>query len=69
MRLKVVENAPNICVHRNQTPVPLNHLPLGSYHPGVVQTAYVDGSVHVIADDIDLVTFKALSNSKWGRSC
>ncbi len=59
--MKVVENAPNICVHRQNTPVPLNHLPLGSYHPGVIQTAHIDGSVHVLSDDIDLVTYRALA--------
>ncbi len=59
--MKVAENAPNICVHRENTPVPLNHLPLGSYHPGVIQTVHVDGSVHVVAEDIDLVTYKALA--------
>lgn len=59
--MKVLENAPNICVHRQETPVPFNHLPLGSYHPGVIQTAHIDGSVHVLSDDIDLVTYKALA--------
>lgn len=61
--MKVVKFAPNICVHRNNTPVPLNHLPLGSYHPGVIQAAYIDGSVHTIADDIDLETLKALATA------
>ncbi|MEM8945678.1 MAG: DUF1559 domain-containing protein [Planctomycetota bacterium] len=61
--MKVVKFAPNICVHRNNTPVPLNQLPLGSYHPGVIQTAYIDGSVHTIADDIDLDTLKALATA------
>lgn len=61
--MKVVENAPNICVHRQNTPVPLNHLPLGSFHPGVVQSAHIDGSVHVVAEDIDLVTLKALATA------
>lgn len=65
--LKVVENAPNICVHRQKTPVPLNHLPLGSYHPGIVQAAYVDGSVHTINDDIDLDTLKALATANGGE--
>lgn len=61
--MKVVENAPNICVHRQKTPVPLNHLPLGSYHPGIVQAVYVDGSVHSIVDEIDLDTLKALATA------
>ncbi|MEQ8836400.1 MAG: DUF1559 domain-containing protein, partial [Lacipirellulaceae bacterium] len=61
--LKVVENAPNICVHRQNTPVPLNHLPLGSYHPGIIQVAYIDGSVSTISDDIELVTLKALATA------
>lgn len=61
--LKVVENAPNICVHRQQTPIPLNHLPLGSYHPGIVQVAFIDGSVQTITDGIELETFKALATA------
>lgn len=59
--LKVLENAPNICVHRQNTPVPLNHLPLGSYHPGLIQAARIDGSVQTLADSVDLVVLKALA--------
>ena len=59
--MKVVENAPNICVHRQLTPVPLNHLPLGSYHPGLIQTVRIDGSVQSVTDDIEFEALKALA--------
>lgn len=36
-----------------------NRLPMGSYHAGVTQFVFVDGSVHSIADDVDLITYQA----------
>lgn len=36
-----------------------NRLPMGSYHPGVTQFAFVDGSVHSIADGVDLIVYQA----------
>jgi hypothetical protein len=47
---KVLEKSPNDCATRNDTP--FNHLPMGSFHPGITQFAFVDGSVHIIANDI-----------------
>ncbi len=56
---KVLENSPNICVTRSD--IAFNYLPMGSFHPGLVQFAFVDGSVHVISDDIELDVYKALA--------
>jgi prepilin-type processing-associated H-X9-DG protein len=40
--------------------------PPRSRHPGVVNTAMVDGSVTTIADAIDALTFQQLANRKDG---
>jgi len=56
---KVLENPPNICVTRFD--INFNYLPLGSFHPGITQFAFVDGSVHLIADNIELEVYKDLA--------
>lgn len=38
-----------------------------SRHPGGVQAALCDGSVRMISETIDLVTWRALSTSKGGE--
>jgi prepilin-type N-terminal cleavage/methylation domain-containing protein len=40
----------------------------GSTHPGVVQFCFVDGSVHSLGKDIDLVTFESLSTRGNGET-
>ncbi|RIK77942.1 MAG: general secretion pathway protein GspG [Planctomycetota bacterium] len=62
--MKVVEFTPNIQV--NRPPIDFNHLPMGSYHPGVTQFTMVDGSVQVIADGIDLDAYYALATADGG---
>ncbi len=62
--MKVVEFTPNIQL--NRPPVDFTHLPMGSYHPGVTQFAFVDGSVHNIADGIELKTYFALATADGG---
>jgi prepilin-type N-terminal cleavage/methylation domain-containing protein len=62
---KVIEFTPNIQVNRDQG-VAFNHLPFGSYHPGMAQFALVDGSVHVIDDGIDRVVFHHLATANQG---
>jgi prepilin-type N-terminal cleavage/methylation domain-containing protein len=57
--LKVSEFTPNACVTRNN--VNFNYLPMGSYHQGITQFVHVDGSVHVITDDVDLAVYKGIS--------
>ncbi|MEO1497713.1 MAG: DUF1559 domain-containing protein [Planctomycetota bacterium] len=44
-----------------------NRLPMGSYHPGVTLFVYVDGSVHIIADDIELNTYLSLGTVDGGE--
>jgi prepilin-type processing-associated H-X9-DG protein len=58
---KVIEFTPNVQV--NRPPIDFNYLPMGSHHPGVTQFAFVDGSVHVIADGIERTTFQHLATA------
>ncbi len=55
---KVLDNGPNTCVTRLDTP--FNYLPMGSYHPGLTMFVKVDGSVHVVSNDIDIKTYQSL---------
>jgi prepilin-type N-terminal cleavage/methylation domain-containing protein/prepilin-type processing-associated H-X9-DG protein len=55
---KVAVYTPNTQIDRLADAVPYNHLPFGSFHPGVTNFSYVDGSVHAIADDVNLDVFK-----------
>lgn len=61
---KVVEFTPN--VQLNRPPVDFNHLPMGSFHPGVTQFVYVDGSVHLISDGIELNPYYYLATADGG---
>jgi len=61
---KTLENAPNSCMTRGLG-VDFNYLPLGSFHPGVTQFVLIDGSVHVIADEIDVEVYKDLATVDW----
>jgi hypothetical protein len=62
---KVVEYTPKIQINRN-TPPPFNRLPMGSYHPGITQFVYVDGSVHVISDGIERDPYYFLATADGG---
>lgn len=62
---KILENPPNICVSRND--IQFNYLPMGSFHPGTTQFVKVDGSVHIIADNIDLKLYKNLATVRGGE--
>ncbi|MEQ8847726.1 DUF1559 domain-containing protein [Botrimarina sp.] len=44
-----------------------NKMPMGSYHPGLTQFVYADGSVHVINDDIELQAYQALGTVNGGE--
>jgi prepilin-type N-terminal cleavage/methylation domain-containing protein len=65
--MKVLETPPNACVTRQGAScvtgqaTNFNHLPMGSFHPGITQFAFVDGGVHVIADAIEIDVYKALA--------
>ncbi len=65
-QFKVVENAPNSCIDRNNG-VDFNYLPMGSFHRGITQFVNVDGSVHIISDDIDLTLYKAMATVRGGE--
>jgi prepilin-type N-terminal cleavage/methylation domain-containing protein len=65
--MRVAENPPNVCVVRNPQncvtgqAINFNHLPMGSFHAGITQFVFVDGSVHSIADSIELEVYKSLA--------
>lgn len=62
---KVLENPPNVCVNRND--INFNYLPLGSFHSGITQFVFIDGSVHSIPDNIDLEVYKDVATVNGGE--
>ena len=62
---KVIEFTPNTQINRDEG-VAFNHLPFGSFHPGVTLFCFVDGSVHVLSDDIERVAYHALGTANQG---
>jgi prepilin-type N-terminal cleavage/methylation domain-containing protein len=62
-QIKVLELTPNTCATRDSTQ--FNCLPMGSFHPGLTQFAYIDGSVHVVTDNIDRDLYKALGTTSY----
>ncbi len=62
---KVIDWPPNACLTRAD--IPFNHLPMGSYHPGVTLFAHVDGSVVSISNDINVDLYKAMSTVRGGE--
>jgi prepilin-type N-terminal cleavage/methylation domain-containing protein len=66
-QMKVLDFAPNSCLSRDVDGVAFNYLPMGSFHPGVTQFAYIDGSVHVITDNIDLGLYKAIATTAYNE--
>jgi prepilin-type N-terminal cleavage/methylation domain-containing protein len=65
-QFKVLENPPNSCLDRNLG-IQFNYLPMGSFHKGITQFVNVDGSVHIISDDIDITLYKALATVSGGE--
>ena len=60
--VKQLENQPNARLTRSHPDwIPFNQLPLGSFHPGITQFAFIDGSVQVVNDDIDFDVYQALA--------
>ncbi len=64
--VKEFEVTPNTRGQDTQIPG-WNKLPMGSYHPGVTQIGYIDGSVHTISDDIELRLYQALATVNGGE--
>ncbi|MCA9269840.1 MAG: DUF1559 domain-containing protein [Planctomycetales bacterium] len=58
---KVLEYPSNTRIDRVKDGVPYNHLPMGSYHTGVTVFVFGDGSVHAIANSIDVAVYQALA--------
>ncbi len=44
-----------------------NRMPMSSYHPGITQFVYVDGSVRSIADEIDLSVYQGFATVNGGE--
>jgi prepilin-type N-terminal cleavage/methylation domain-containing protein len=65
--IKVAEYPPNAKVDRHQQGIPYNHLPHGSYHPGVTLFVFGDGSVHAISDTIDVKVYEGLASVNGGE--
>ena len=61
-----MEYAPNSCVDRNAG-INFNYLPMGSFHRGITQFVNVDGSVHIVSDDIDLTLYKGMATVRGGE--
>jgi prepilin-type N-terminal cleavage/methylation domain-containing protein len=68
--VRVLQELPNVCLSRyQQSCVTGNvadflHLPMGSFHPGLTQFVFVDGSVHSIADNIEKTVYQSLATAK-----
>jgi prepilin-type N-terminal cleavage/methylation domain-containing protein len=56
---KELEYTPNTQVTRSIAG--WNRLPMGSYHPGVTQFVFVDGSVRTIADDVEQKVYQGMA--------
>jgi prepilin-type N-terminal cleavage/methylation domain-containing protein len=59
-QFKILENPPNSCMDRNAG-INFNYLPMGSFHKGITQFVNVDGSVHIISDDIDMTLYQGMA--------
>lgn len=65
--VKQLENPPNARLSLKDDNIPFNQLPLGSYHPGTTQFGFIDGSVQVINDDIDLDVYQSIATVNGGE--
>ncbi|MCA9240184.1 MAG: DUF1559 domain-containing protein, partial [Planctomycetales bacterium] len=57
--MKVLDLLPNTDIDRAADKVKFMYLPMGSFHAGGVNACYADGSVHFIADGIELDFYQA----------
>jgi prepilin-type processing-associated H-X9-DG protein len=63
---KVLEHPPNSCLSR-ALGIPFNYLPMGSYHAGLTNFAFIDGSVHSINDGVDIEVYKDFATVNGGE--
>jgi prepilin-type N-terminal cleavage/methylation domain-containing protein len=65
--MRVLVNAINTACIRDH-PVPFNHLPMGSFHPGGMNALVGDGSVAFLSENIDLTLYKKLATVDGGEA-
>lgn len=54
---KVIEYPPNVCLSRNDG-INFNYLPMTSFHPGIANFIFMDGSARPINNGVDLEVYK-----------
>ena len=64
---KVSEYVPNAPVSRSDDNIPFNHLPMSSFHSGISNFGFADGSVQVISDNVDVDVYQSLSTRDRGE--
>lgn len=64
---KVGVYTPNTQIDRIANMVPFNHLPFGSFHPGVTNFSLADGSTRSISDDVDIDAFRGACTINGGE--
>lgn len=51
-----------------QKTVPFNFVPFGSFHPGGVNLAYADASMHFVTDEVDGLVYMGLASRNGGET-
>ena len=64
---KVAELAPNTRIDRIADGVLFNHLPMGSFHPGITFFVIADGSVLGVSDGVDFNAYQAMTTVARGE--
>ncbi len=64
---KVLEHPPNVCLERNSDGIHFNHLPMTSFHQGIVNFVFMDGSARPIPNGVDLETYKDFATVNSGE--
>jgi len=67
---KVLESVSNTCTIRAAFggETHFNYLPMGSFHPGITNFAFIDGSVHTIADGVEVAIYKGMATVNGGEN-
>ena len=64
---KVSEYVPNAPVSRSDDGIPFNHLPMSSFHSGITNFGFADGSIQIVTDNVDIDVYQALSTMNLGE--